>query len=123
MAVPLDLRVAAVFSGMGQEATAKTEVLHRAFERLYRKSPELFPGMTFVTLSDYPHSPQLESALFKLQNAGVIGVFNPRYEKLEIRSERLESVLGRIRLTDQSLVAQLQELGASARAELTVAAR
>jgi hypothetical protein len=112
------MRIAAVFAGVGSASTAKTERLHRVFAELAKQHADLLPGMTFVTLSDYPHSPQLEAALYRLQNAGLLGAVNPVYEKLEIREDRLARLLEQMRQIDEEATNQLVALGASAQESL-----
>ncbi len=64
----------------------------RAFNKIYSKKPELFPGLFFSLSGGEPHSNILEDILSSLGTWQILMVENPRYEYLRINQDMLRGI-------------------------------
>jgi hypothetical protein len=117
--IPFHLRVGAVLSGLGYTAfTANAQRLHKAFHRLTREHPELFPGFAFEELSTYPYSRELRSAIFRLQQSGAVSADNPSWVRYEVHKEELAAKLEDVGQDAPDVIRALVTLGKEIAGEL-----
>lgn len=111
--IPFQLRVYLLLVGTGRrQFPCDTEALHRAFEEVRKKNPELFPEFKRpVVLSNYPYSHDLASAFFFLMNARNVYQDAPWFEHYFLVEEEIEPILRYLRARNSAEVEALLKLG------------
>ncbi|HHY59387.1 MAG TPA: hypothetical protein GX504_02110 [Clostridia bacterium] len=109
--IPDDI-IMGILAGLQEDLIPKDPaVFHRTIYELRKKEEfrEMLEEFYFDTSGITPFSELLDSVLFRLETAGTLATYNPRYEKYQVKRDKVKARLEKFSDPQKALLAQMSQ--------------